>query len=273
MERSVAALAGAARRCLDAVLERRADAVLTRFPPDYDLICATLWDDPAARRSEALALLDDLAAAFTDLTRAHVAERFPTPRRDPARIMVRLLPPEGDTTNSHFLLSRLEIVLRFDPDHAPAALLDRVCARIGGDPQAAGFEPWLIALLVHEYAHLEQALRSTADHADLTYVTLGIEGRARRGRRGGFHRDLSSDESNLRYRGERGEIGAFALEAAWEIVASGGDGLDDSPTVRAYRDLVRRARAGEIAGLDARQVERAWRRFLRQTCAALAAYR
>lgn len=273
MERSVAALAAAAHAVVVALLERWVDTTLARFPPDHDLMHAALWDDPVARQSEARAMLDAMAAALTDLTRAHAAGRFASPRRDPATLTVRLAPPEDEAATSHFLLSRLEIVLQFDPDHAPAALLDRVDARLDGDPPPPGFETWLVGLLAHEYTHLEQALRARIDAADLTYVTIGIAGRARRGKRGGLHRDLSTEASSLRYRGERGEIGAFAAEAAWEIVVAGGATLDESPTVRDYRDLVRRARAGEVACLDPRQVERAWRRFLRKTCAALAAYR
>lgn len=252
---------------MDRVFECRATEILISHEPDYDTILELIWEDESVRKNESNHLCKMLSSALTEMIRTRIAIRFPMTARPTNEISVRFEEP-GDLTNSHFSPSAMEILLRFEFDHLPASVLNRINMRLN-DGELNHFEHWIMPLLIHEYVHLEQYMRSNRDHADLTFITYGIKDRQRRGKRGGYHRDFTSPEGSIRYRGERGEIGAFAISAAWEARSRC---MVESAVFQDYRSFIEKIRGIGVES-QTRQIERAWRRFVRKTYRAIDAYR
>lgn len=261
----------------------------------YDAIFQKITGDPTRQAQTAEWVGKSLSQTLTDLTRRHAAERFPN---DPmSRWKVRIARQPGDETRGgYFSWQAGEIVVYFDPVYAVYGLLNMIADHLLGEPQGdehQTFEQQLVSTYLHEYTHFEQFLRSDSPTGhDHGYVTAGIKGRARKGKRGGYHRDVSSTDGYLRYKGSHHEIDAFSSEAAYEIASSVREndwdynaalnyvrqglssGSADSPTAQHYLDLVQRAFEGayQDLNLDPEQMRRAWKRFAKQVYLKVGAY-
>lgn len=287
------------------VVEQQSIAGDTDRSALYDHLFRKVMDDPAHRAQTAEWIGRSLSQALTELTRRYVAERFPklnhlplSGRFTPGKIKVRLLrQPSDDPRGGHFSPWELESVIHFDPDLAAYALMNKVAEQVLGeamDDEYRRFTQAVVSVYLHEHTHLEQALRSkTGDIHDQSYVTAGIKGRARKGKRGGWHRDTSTQDGYLRYKGSRHEIDAFSSEAAFEIASAVRESdwdyngalnhvrqslaygyASDSPTAQHYRDLVWHAFEGAYQDfdLDPAQMRRAWQRFAKQVYLKVGAY-
>jgi hypothetical protein len=154
----------------------------------------------------------------------------------------------------------------------------------------------IIPIFVHEYAHLEQNLRSKSTSADFGYITTGVKGRTRQGKRGGYLRNQEGDiPAYLRYKGNIDEIDSFASQAAAEImddVLSShrlrdinyiiqsiqqdiAAGYVSSDTYSQYSKMLRDTFDGAYAylGLKTQQMEKVWKRFAKRVYQKLEDYK
>lgn len=155
----------------------------------------------------------------------------------------------------------------------------------------------IIPVFVHEYAHLEQNLRSKSTSADFGYITTGVKGRTRQGKRGGYLRNQESDiVSYLRYKGNLDEIDSFASQAAAELMNDAlsssrelynindlitqiqqdvATGYHSSDTYSQYSRMLRDAFDGAYAdiGLRPQQMEKVWKRFAKRVYQKLNDYK
>src|SRR5574343_834380 len=149
IEESTANMAYETRFVMDRVFESRASEILNTHEHDYDTILEMIWEDESVRKNQSDRLCRMLSSALTEMIRTRIADRFPMARRPTNEISVRFEEP-GDLTNSHFSPSTMEILLRFEFDHLPASVLNRINMRLNGG-ELNHFEHWIMPILIHEY--------------------------------------------------------------------------------------------------------------------------
>lgn len=102
------------------------------------------------------------------------------------------------------------------------AALELVAEHIVGESERQGLynlTGTVVPVFVHEYAHMEQAIKTKKPTKDFGYITVGTKERGRRGRRGGYMRTpRESLAAALRYRGNLDEIDSFASDAVAELM-------------------------------------------------------
>lgn len=277
-------------------MEAVAKVILTHIPTHdspEDRFDAAGAEVTARPNTYARTIADTLAEELTRLLVAQVHNQFPElndfdPRRSPVHVHLMVSNVKNTLVNGTFDPRSLQIMVHCTTGQIITSLLDHLAYAAGGEIPSDSyvkFSKFLTGVLIHEYTHLEQCIRSRGNFDQKSYIT--------------GTRQADSEISHainpadfLVYKGQKIEIDAFSSEAALEIASVVRDsdldynenikylrnalaqGSADSTVAQEYREIVQASFRGDFAryNLNPQQMQQVWKRFAKQVYVKVGAY-